>query len=136
TSPAIAQTPVEGAYENLSPANQRVARALYEAQVPNPVPARGSSSRPGVSSSTSKTLSLDEIAAMKQGGKGWSQVFKEMHAKGLVHDTQLGQVVSRYNQQRPASGVVVTAARAYPKSRPEHALKAEGDEASAAGVTD
>jgi hypothetical protein len=39
-------------------------------------------------------MTLDQIAAMKQGGQGWGQIFKEMKAQGLVSAKNLGQVVS------------------------------------------
>ena len=71
TAPAAAQTTAppavtasnEGAFDNLSPGNQKIARALFEAQQ---------------SGATSKPLAMDDIAVMKQSGKGWGQVFREM----------------------------------------------------------
>src|SRR5439155_27375315 len=56
-----------------------------------------------------KPLTLDQIAAMKQSGTGWEQVFRQMRAQGLVTDKNIGQVVTRYNQSsRPPSASVVT----------------------------
>ena len=103
SSPVSGQTPglINGAYERLSPTNQNVARALFEAQVPAPMPA------PGRRAGTEKKLTLDEIAAQKQGGQAWSRVFQAMKARGLVHEENLGQVVSRHERR---DGVTVTSA--------------------------
>src|SRR5437879_13101653 len=109
-----------GAYQKLSPGNQKVARALFEAQTmpttttttkgarktttpsPSGAPSAGSANGP-------KPLTLDQIAAMKQSGTGWEQVFRQMRAQGLVTDKNIGQVVTRYNQSsRPPSASVVT----------------------------
>jgi len=70
----------DGAFDALSPGNQKIARALFEAQSKD---------------STETTLSADDIAAMKQSGKGWGQVFHEMKAEGLLQEKNLGQIVSR-----------------------------------------
>jgi hypothetical protein len=86
----------KGAYESLSPGNQKIARALFEAQK------TGSGG-----TTTAKPLTLDEIAAKKQSGEGWGRVFKEMKAQGLVHDKNLGQVVSRH--RRSGSGSAYSA---------------------------
>jgi hypothetical protein len=95
-SPVSAQTPgsVSGAYERLSPGNQKVARALFDAQAAVAVPGPNSGA---------KTLTLDEIAAQKQGGTAWGQVFHAMKTRGLLHEGNLGQVVSRYEHQGTAS---------------------------------
>lgn len=102
-SPTIDPGPV-GAYESLAPGEQKIARALYDAQL-----ARGST--------TAQTLTLDDIAARKQSGQGWGRIFRDMRAQGLVQEKNLGQVVSRY-QRSYRSGVVTTAGgRQY---RPEY----------------
>jgi len=93
-SVAYAQKPAStttGAFDKLSTGNQKVASALFQAQ----------------SGSTSTPLTLDEIAAKKQSGKGWGEVFKSMQAQGLVQEKNLGQVVSKYNHS--TKGVVTTA---------------------------
>jgi hypothetical protein len=88
---AAAQTPPPpapgGAFESLSPGNQKIATAIFDAQ------------QPAGSPGSAKPLSLDEIAAMKQGGtteggKGWGVVWKDLRSQGLVQGN-LGQVVSR-----------------------------------------
>src|SRR5882762_1882239 len=96
-SVAYAQKPVSptstttGAFDKRSTGNQKVASALYQAQ----------------NGSTSTPLTLDQIAAKKQSGQGWGEVFKGMQAQGLVQEKNLGQVVSKYNH--PTKGVVTTA---------------------------
>ena len=80
-APGLAQS---GAFEQLSPGNQKIAHALYEAQK------RGA---PG--------LTLDQIAARKQAGTGWNDVFKDMRARGFVEERNLGQVVSGYEKRHP-----------------------------------
>jgi len=98
-SVACAQKPVStvstttGAFDKLSIGNQKVASALFQAQ--------------NGTTSTSTPLTLDEIAAKKQNGQGWGEVFKSMQAKGLVQEKTLGQVVSKYNHS--TKGVVTTA---------------------------
>jgi hypothetical protein len=73
-----AQTP-RGAFERLAPGDQRIARSLFEAQRRD-LPPGG-------------RLTLDHIAA-KKGSEGWSLVFREMKAQGLVNAKNLEQVVS------------------------------------------
>lgn len=96
-SPTSAQAPsATGAYERMSPGNQKIARALFDAQAAAFTPAPPNSSR----ARATRALTLDEIAAQKQGGQGWGQVFQAMRSQGLVQETSLGQVVSRYEHQR------------------------------------
>jgi hypothetical protein len=86
-SPAAAQpATVDGAYAKLSPGHAKIARALYEAQPTAPT------------SGSARPLTLDEIAAMKRSGQGWTKIFESMKARGLVRDKTLGQVVSRHQQ--------------------------------------
>jgi hypothetical protein len=95
---ALAQTPSlapssSGAYASLSPGNQKVARALFEAQ-------------------TTKFLTLDEIAARKQsGGGGWDKVVNDMKARGLVQAKNLGRVVSRHQYARKGETVTASGRR-------------------------
>ena len=106
-SPSSAQAPpVAGAYERMSPGNQKVARALFDAQAAafTPAPPGSASAR------TARMLTLDEIAAQKQRAQGWGQVFQAMRSQGLVQETSLGQVVSRYEPQR-GRVAVTTASR-------------------------
>ena len=94
---AGAQTATQ--YDKLSPGNQKIVDALYNAQ---PTPSAVQSS-----GSTTNSLSKDEIAAMHQDGKGWGVIFKDMKADGqLPPDVRnLGQLVSgRYHPQATTSG--------------------------------
>jgi hypothetical protein len=84
--------PNQGAFDELSPGNQKIARALYDAQPSN--------TQTSGSSTTSKTYSRDDIAAMKQSGKGWGVVFKDMKAQGYYPEYKnLGQVISGSKHQ-------------------------------------
>ena len=96
-SPTGAQTSalVNGAYERMSAANQKIARALFDAQAAAVAPAPASSS--------AKALTLDEIAAQKQSGTAWGQVFGAMKARGLLLEKSLGQVVNRYEHQNSSA---------------------------------
>ncbi len=79
-----------GAFDSMPPGEQKVARALFEAQKA-PVPGGPA------------PLTLDQIAERKQGREGWGEVFREMKTQGLVGEKNLGQVVSGYEQRhRPA----------------------------------
>jgi hypothetical protein len=107
-SPSSAQTPsVAGAYERMSPGNQKVARALFDAQAAVFTPAPS-----GAGERSARALTLDEIAAQKQGTRGWGQIFQAMRSQGLVQETSLGQVVTRYEHQRSRAAVTTTASRA------------------------
>lgn len=118
TSPAMAQTPVEGSYERMDLGHQKIARALFEAQMPNTIPA--GAQRPKRRASAVNPLTLDQISALKENGRAWGFVFQTMRSRGLLQEDNLGQVMSKYEQRRVATGVVAKATRAYPKTRPEH----------------
>ena len=66
TATAWAQTAGTGAFDKLSPGDQKIARALFEAQKTN---------------GGTAPLTLDQIAARKQH-TGWGEVFKQMKAQG------------------------------------------------------
>ena len=117
TSPAMAQTPVEGAYERMDQGHQKIARALFEAQVPNTIP--GGTSRARRGTSPVNPLTLDEISALKENGRAWGFVFQTMRARGLVNDDNLGQVMAKYERRRVPTGVVATVTRAHPTTRPQ-----------------
>ncbi len=67
-------------------ADSQIARALYDAQISD-------GSGPGA------PKSLDEIVAMARQSSGWTQVFKQLKAEGLLEEQTLGQVVARWNNQ-------------------------------------
>jgi len=111
TPTATPLNPSPGGYARLTPANQRVVDALYNAQ-------RTSATGMGATGYT-----RDQIAAMKQSGLGWGQVFQRLKAQGLVKEKNLGQVVSQYNT--PASGgsnaaIVTTASGKSPLGSTRH----------------
>jgi len=120
-SGALAQSPARGTttpYESLSPGNQKIANALFEAQLGTP-----SNGTTGTSGTTtmSTPLTLDEIAAKKQSGQGWGLVFEDMKAQGLVQEKNLGQIVSKYtrphNPPHSTSGgstITTASGRQYP----------------------
>jgi len=74
------------AFDKLSLGNQKVAASLYQAQT------AGTSS----TSSSTRLLTLQQIAVKRLSGLSWGQIFREMKAQGLVQDKSLSQVVSRY----------------------------------------
>ena len=76
-------------FASLSPGDQKIVRALFEAQS---------------TGGTAKPLTLDEIAAKKTSGKGgWGQVFKSMKDQGLIGSDKknLGEVVSSFEKKHP-----------------------------------
>jgi len=82
---AWAQTTGTGAFDKLSPGDQKIARALFEAQS---------------TSGGATPLTLDQIAAKKKH-TGWGEIFKQMKAQGLVTDKNLGQAVSTFERHHP-----------------------------------
>jgi len=126
----VATTPVgaqslapEGAYSRLSAGNQKIALALFDAQQAHTMPATNGASTASASSNgatapatnattpSAKPMTLDQIAAQKQGGHAWGEIFQTMRDQGLVQEKNLGQVVSKY--QRPnAAASAASAAKA------------------------
>lgn len=88
---APAAPPAAHAYDKLSLGNQKVASALYQAQssAATTVTSSGSSPAP-------RPLSLEEISTRRRSGQTWGQIFRDMKARGLVHERTLGQVVANY----------------------------------------
>src|SRR2546425_987173 len=112
--PSATASTTAGAFDKLSPGNQKVASALFQAQ----------------NGATSTPLTLDEIAAKKQGGQGWGEVFKSMQSQGLVQEKNLGQVVSKYDH---ATNGVATTASGRAVSGSTSNVKAGGDSSSSPG---
>jgi hypothetical protein len=77
---ALAATPSQGAFESLSAAHQKTARRLYEAQRWNP--------------SARLKLTLEQIAARRQSGQGWGEIFNIMKARGLVKERRIGELLA------------------------------------------
>lgn len=100
-----------GAYQKLSPGNQKVARALFEAQTVRTITTNPAGKRTGPSasdSSTARPLTLDQIAAMKHKGTGWDSVFRHMRAQSLLSEQNIAQVIARQNHSHPPSASIVT----------------------------
>ena len=79
TTTTTSTTTSTGAFDALSPGNQKIATALFNAQ--------------NTTGTTLTPMTKDQIAALK-GTEGWGRVFKEMKSDGLVSAKNLGQVVS------------------------------------------
>jgi hypothetical protein len=109
----MAQTPVEGAYERMDVGHQKIARALFEAQLPNTIP--GGAPRIKRGARPMPALTLDEISALKENGRAWGFVFQTMRTRGLLQDDNLGQIMAKYEQRRMSTGVVAKVNRAQPK---------------------
>jgi hypothetical protein len=105
----MAAPAAETAYGALSPGNQRMARALYEAQL----------SSPDVSS---HRLTLEQIAAQKQRDTDWLDVFRSMREKGLIEETTLAAVITNYkNRHRiSTSGTLTTGSNRVESVRGRH----------------
>ncbi|MEX2145535.1 MAG: hypothetical protein WED01_00805 [Candidatus Rokuibacteriota bacterium] len=112
----MAQAPVEGAYERMETGHQKIARALFEAQLTNTIPGGTSRLR---RASRMNPLTLDEISALKENGRAWGFVFQTMRARGLVIEDNLGQVMAKYEQRRVPTAVVATITAVPPKTQPE-----------------
>ncbi len=69
-----------GTYKALSPGGQKIAEALFDAQ--KPVEGSGD------------VWSVDQIAAAKQDGRRWGEIFKQMKQDQLFQERNLGQLVS------------------------------------------
>jgi hypothetical protein len=80
-------------FGRLGPGEQRIVRALHDAQV-----AGGTTS-----SCHPSQRSLDDIAQMTQSGAGWNQIFRQLKQEGLLAEQTLGHVIAR--STRPREGV-------------------------------
>lgn len=99
--PAAAETPRDGAFEALSPGNQKVARALYDAQVPPPAPAPGGRA---ASAAAPRTMTLDEIAEKRRACGDWTCVLRSMRARKLVNEKTINEVLARQPRPTPLAG--------------------------------
>ena len=111
TAWAQAKTTSTTGFASLSPGEQKIVRALFEAQKLD---------------GAATPLTLDQIAARKTPGKdGWGQVFKSMKEQGLVGNAKnLGEVVSAYDKRHPD----VAKASKTDKAKPEKMAKPERPE--------
>jgi len=102
-----------GAFARLSPGDQKIVRALFEAQTTS----RTYGSTP---------LTLDQIA-MKKQRTGWGEIFKAMKAQGLLSEKSLGEVVSRYERQHAQVARKADNAKAEKTAKPDKPEKPSMD---------
>lgn len=88
-APTPAQSSTSAAYDRLSTGNQKVVSALYEAQKPQSQLPAGAA-----------RLTKSQIAAWKQSGLSWGNVFKNMKSQNLITDRNLAQVMESYTSRR------------------------------------
>ena len=86
-------TEAESSYESLSTGNRKIATALYEAQ-------GGAEGVEGVDGA----YTLDDIAAMKQDGTGWGELFKELQAEGQIPADEDGLAKLIFHRRQPGRG--------------------------------
>ena len=105
--------PQPNTFTSLSPGEQRIARALYEAQK-----AVGES-RASSGLGAVRVRSLDEVAGMERSVAGWNQVFKQLKSEGLIAEQTLGHVVARWTRiRRPVRIGLAEAIRSAPTPVP------------------
>ena len=106
---AWAQTDGTGTFAQLLPGEQKIVRALFEAQT------------------GSTRLTLDQIAEKKQpGSEGWGHVFKQMKEQGLLTQKNLGQVVSNFERQHTNEARGATTGRGRDEGAPGTAASGNG----------
>lgn len=81
TSDAAAQS-----FDQLTANDQRIARALFEAQDPK------------------TALSIDEIATLKKSGVTWGEIFSDFLVRDLVTDKKLGKLLKQYRSELEQAG--------------------------------
>jgi len=113
--------PEAGSFDKLSPGGQKIASAIFKAEVqPTTTTSGGTATGTGTSTGTGtgttstspKPLTLDQIAKLKLDGQGWGVIFKNLKAQNLVTTKNLGQAVSAYNHSQnlhSGTGVTTTA---------------------------
>jgi hypothetical protein len=94
--------PNAGAYDALSPGNQKIVNAIYESHIEatenmaaDTTTTDGTTTEGGTTEV--KPLTHDDIAAMKADG-GWGKTYKQLYAEGKVSYKNLGQAISSYNR--------------------------------------
>jgi len=106
TPTATPSNPSPGGYAKLTPGNQRIVDALYKAQRTSAAGSMGMATG----------YTRDQIAAMKQSGLGWGQVFQRLRAQGLVREKNLGQVLRQSNTAESGNSNTAVVATARGKS--------------------
>ena len=94
--------PEAGSYDKLSSGNQKIAESLFEGQTisgaETTATETGTATGANGTGTEPQAWTLDQIAAAKQDGQGWGQIFKQMKADGVVDAKNLGQMVSGHNK--------------------------------------
>ncbi len=86
-----AGTTTASLYDRLSPGNQKIAAALFEAQQDGGAAA---------------AWSIDDIALAKKKETGWGNVFRRMKEDGLVPEKNLGQIISGRGKTETGNGLM------------------------------
>lgn len=81
-------------FDSLSPGNRKIANALFDSQQTEETMDGDMTGTMEGSMETGTGWTLEQIAAAKQDGSGWGQIFKQMKADGLIAERNLGQVIS------------------------------------------
>jgi len=93
----LAQTPgTAAAFQSLSPGEQKIDHALFQAQ--------------RATADGAAPLSLDQIAALKAERQSWTKVFEQMRMQGLLRAKSLGEVIAHYEQHASLGGERVASA--------------------------
>ena len=71
----------QSAFDQLSAGNQKIARALFQAQGPRGV------------------LTLDEIAALKLSGPSWTEIFQDLMGRDIVSNRSIGYIMRQHKAE-------------------------------------
>lgn len=86
--------PPPSAYEQLSTGGRKIADAMFEGQ--------------SVTGDGPEAWSVEQIAAAKQDGQGWGQIFHDLKSQGLTDAKNLGELVSGRYQPTTSTGETTT----------------------------
>lgn len=87
-------TPPPSAYEQLSTGGRKIADAMFDGQ--------------SVTADGPEAWSIEQIAAAKQDGQGWGEIFHQLKSEGLTDARNLGELVSGRYQPTTATGDTTT----------------------------
>jgi len=108
TTSTTTTDPNAGAYDALSPGNQKIVNAIYDSHIEatenmaaDTTTTDSTATTEGLTAETTP-LTHDNIAAMKADG-GWGKTYKLLYAEGKVAHKNLGQAISSYNRSMRVS---------------------------------